>query len=253
MPINPTVTLINRNELLALLRDKAGAEMNSMVWATEPDLYAKTQDEAATPNPYRIGKGKSAVCTITKVNKVNGIVGGDYDRMVERRNEKAIQQERADMGLAPLEGDALNKEIAERFRKGESWHRPVFNEEGKATCIRVNKNDPNGDNGEPYVQFVYKAMGTPEYLVNATGATEPTENVSPFVVKKTNKYANQGLADGDEVAVVCPALESIIELAIDGERYRIADNFQMYPPETRRRLWDIAEEYASGERTMSAV
>lgn len=247
------VTLINRTELQALLLEKAGAALNSMIWATEPDLYAKTQDEAARPNPYRIGKGKNAVCVITKVNKVNGIIGGDYDRMVERRNEKAIQTERANMGLEPLTGDALDKEIAERFRKGESWHRPVFNEQGKATCIRVNKNDPNGDNGEPYVQFVYKAMGTPEYIFNEDGRTEPTDNVKPFVVVKQNKYANQGLAEGDEVAVVCPALESIIELAIDGERYRIADNFQMYPPETRRRLWDIAEEYASGERTMSAV
>ncbi|MGE9159687.1 hypothetical protein, partial [Escherichia coli] len=62
----------------------------------------------------------------------------------------------------------------------------------------------------------------------------------------------QGL-DGDEVRFICPKLESIIEIAIDGERYRITDNFTAWPIETRTRLWNMADEYVAGEKKMAQV
>lgn len=240
--------LITRNELRTLLLAQTAATLVSMVCVTEPDMRATSKDGNA--NPYRIGKGKAAILTIGKVNKVNGSIAGRYERIVENRLEREIIAERMAEGLPPLPPAELEAEIQARFRKGESWHRPIMAADGP-TCLSVNKKDAD-DNGSAYVRFIFKAKGEAEYLQYADGATVEADKVNPYLAERSD-YGNQGLSDDNKVRFVVYAIENIVEIAINGERYRIADNFTDRPAEMRQRIWNIAEQYLSGDRRMAQV
>jgi hypothetical protein len=239
--------LISRNQLRTLLLGVTANTIISMVVVTEPDTRATGTNGLS--NPFKAGRTMKDGLTIGKVTKVNGTIAGRYERVVENRLAKVIEAERAAANLAPLSAEQLEAEIQDRFRKGESWHRPIMAEDGP-TCLSVNKKD-KGDDGAAYLRFIFKAVGTPEYLRLADGTTEPTENVEPYLAPRSD-YSNQGLGD-DAVKFVVYGIENIVEIAIGGERYRITDNFTDRPMEMRERIWDIAEAYLIGERSMMKV
>ena len=240
--------LITRNELRTLLLAQTSPTIVSMVCITEPDMRATSKD--GEQNPYRIGRGKAAVLTIGKVNKVNGSIAGRYERIVENRLEREIIAERMAANLPLLPPAELEAEIQARFLKGESWHRPIMAADGP-TCLSVNKKDAD-DDGSAYVRFIFKAKGEAEYLRYADGATVEAEKVNPYLSERSD-YGNQGLSEENKVRFVVYAIENIVEIAIGGERYRIADNFTDRPAEMRQRIWSIAEQYLNGERRMAQV
>lgn len=235
--------LITQAELRAMLLTQTASAMVSIVCATTPKMNK-------TGNPFIIGKGKASVTTICKANKANGNIASRYEKMVENRHAKAIQAERAAAGQPPATAAEVEAIVAERFRKGTSWHRPILDADNAPTCLSVNKSDDN-DNGAAYLRFVFKAKGKAEYFDITTGDVVADDRVNPFLSERSD-YANQGL-DGNEVIFVCYSLDSILEIAIDGERFRISDNFTAYPIDTRTKLWDVAEAYIEGEKKMAQV
>lgn len=238
--------LITRNELQTLLLKQTRATIVSIIGVTPPDMRAK--NAAGEPNPYRIGRGENARLTIGKVNKIQGRIGTDYDSEVTNQLTKEIEAERIANGLPTLNADELNAEIDRRFTPGTSWHRPMFDASGKPTVLSVHKK--HGENGGFYLRYMPSAKGEAEYLRLDDGSTVDSEAVAPFL-SPTSTYSNQG-AEKPRIFLVY-ALENIVEIRINGERYRISDNFTDRPMEMRNRIWTIADEYVEGERTMTKV
>jgi hypothetical protein len=236
-------------ELKARLLAQTDSAMVSFIAVTEPDMKAKDKD--GNLNQFRIGKGKTAVLTCCKLNKVNGNIASRYERVVENRLAKEIQEERTAEGLPLLTSDQLEDEIEERFWKGTSWHRPIPAADGM-TCLSVNKKDPDGDNGKTYLRFIIGAKGQADYLRIENGEQIPLDEIKGFL-SAPSSYENQGLSEENVVRFLCYALENIVEISIDGERFRIMDNFLSYPMTTRQRLWEICDEYLSGEKVMKKI
>lgn len=240
--------VISRQELINRLSEQTEQTFVSMVCMTAPDMKAKNAE--GEPNPYRIGKGKAAVSTIGKVTKVNGTVCGRYERIVTNKAKRNIIEQRAAANLPPLAPEQLDAAAAAVPDFGDSWHTAILDENGKPTCLSINKNNPN--NGKVYIRFIFKAKGEAEYVFEADGATEPSENVYPFL-SPSSDYSNQNLADGDEVRFVVYDIDNIAEIAIGGERYRIIDNFADMTEGARNKVWGIAEQYLEGQRKMQTV
>jgi hypothetical protein len=240
--------LIDRNSLIRLLSAATAQTFISVVSVTEPDMKAKNAE--GDPNPYRIGKGKAAVFTISKVSKANGTANGDYEQQVINRAKQSIISDRLNAGLPPLPQAELSRIAAATPDFGTSWHAPFINENGERSALSINKKNPN--NGEFYVRFVFRSKGTAEFIDNANGATEPSENVYPFL-SESSDYSNQNLPEGEQVRFVVYNVRSIVEIAIGGERYRIIDNFADMAEGTRNKVWDIAEQYLEGQRKMQTV
>lgn len=241
-----SMKLISRNELRTLLLLQTSSAIVSIIGVIEPDMRAK--DAEGTANPYKAGRTLDDGFTVGKVNKVGGRIGTDYDKEVSNQLTKEIEAERAAANLPALNAAELEAEIADRFRKGTSWHRPIFSDNDKPTVLSVHKK--HGEDGGFYLRYIVTSEGSPEYLRYADGGTEPKENVTPFIAPRS-EYRNQGATDPRIFRVY--ALENIVEIAIGGERYRITDNFTDRPMQMRERIWDIAEQYLSGERKMQTV
>lgn len=238
--MNPAAfTPITRAELRIGLLAQTNSAMVSFIAVTPPDMYVGR-------NGVRGGdRCKFADCI--KVNKVGANIAGRYDRIVENRLEKEIKTERETENLPPLDDAALRTEVLSRFRKGESWHRPIFDGDD-ATCLSVNKKD--GDDGDAYLRVVVNSRGQAVYLQPQNGDEIPKDAIADWL-KPPSKYENQGL---DKPAVfLCYGLDKIVEIAIGGERLRVMDNFTQHPIETRKVLWRIAEEYLSGDRGMKKI
>lgn len=233
--------LITRRELQTILLSSVQQTMISMVCVTEPKMRA-------AGNPFRIGRGENAILTIGKVNKVNGTINPNYDRIVLNKHERDIEAERLAEGLAPLSAEELSAAAANRPEFGSSWHTPVLNPWGKVTCLsRKVKND----GGELYIRFVVRATGNAEYIRYEDGSVVPTDEVTPFLGPHSD-YANQNLGD-DAVIFVLYSLENIVEIAIGGQRYRISDNLTSRPMQMRNRVWDTADAYLEGQIKMTMV
>jgi len=247
--------LISRKELIERLYNQTTQTIVSMVCVTEPDMRAKAIIEAVDiavpqPNPYRSGKGKAAVSTISKVLKVNGKINDRYERVVTNKAKRMIIAEREAANLAPLSPEQLDAAAAAVPDFGESWHTPILDAEGKPTCLSVNRKTP--ENGKVYIRFIFKAKREAQYVNNDNGATEPSENVYPFL-SPSSDYSNQNLAEGDEVRFVVYDVANIAEIALGGERLRILDTLAEQSEGMRNKVWAIAEEYLEGERSMSKV
>lgn len=238
--------LITRSELRTLLLAQTGATIVSLVSVVEPDLRAK--DDNGERNPFMAGLKLADGFTIAKTNKATGRIDTDYNNEVENQLRKEIIAERMAANLPPLPTNELEGEIQARFRKGESWHRPIMAANGRPTPLSVNKKDD--DDGAAYLRIIVSAEGDSEFLKYEDGATVPSENVIPFNQKK-KPYSNQGTKEPRQIRTY--GLENIVEFTMNGERYRVADNFLSRPTEMRHRIWNIAEEYLSGERSMAKV
>lgn len=236
--------IITLAELRSILLTKTAQSFVSFVAVTEPKMLAKSKD--GTPNPYKIGKSLKDGLSVCKVNKVNGTINPVYDRMVDNRLARQIIADRSENNLPPLTPAELEKEIDALFEKGESWHRPII-VNGKPSCLSVNKND--SDDGEAYIRFVIRSGGDSEY-VNFDGSTEIATNISPFL-SPPSSYSNQGLEN--TVKFMVYKLSNIVEISIDGNRYRISDNLTSLNQPVRQTVWNIAEDYVSGDRKMHTV
>lgn len=242
--------LINRSELRAILLSQTAATIVSLVSVIEPDLRAK--DDNGNANPFMAGSKLAHGFTVAKANKATGRIDTDYNREVESQLRKEIIAERMEAGMPPLDPSELETEIESRFRKGTSWHRPIMAANGRPTPLSVNKKDGDNDDGATYLRIIITAEGDEdcEFLKYEDGATVPSEDIAPFNQKKKS-YGNQGTKEPRQIRTY--GLENIVELTMNGERYRIADNFLSLPQEMRNRIWTIAEEYLSGERRMAKV
>lgn len=239
--------LITRHELRTLLLSQTSATIVSIIGVTTPDMKAKNAE--GDRNPFMAGLKLADGFTIGKVNKIQGRIGTDYNNEVENQLTKEIEAERMAENLPPFSKEELEAEIANRFRKGESWHRPIMAKNGKPTVLSVNKKD-NGDDGSAYLRYVPSAKGEADYLRLENGSTVDADRIIPFL-PPPSKYANQG-TEKPRVFLTY-ALESIIEIRINKEHYRISDNLTDLSMPMRNRVWEIAEEYFNGERKMSVV
>lgn len=237
--------LISRSELVALLIAKKGSAPISVVCATDP-LDSKMR---ITDNPFLTGCKGAWKSTIRKVGKSGGMINAQYDKMVEKRVGNDINAERVANGDAPLEGPALLAAIDERFRKGESWHQPYI-VDGRVTALSCHVKSPESPD---YLRFVVQSSSDKEYVAIADGEDVDAELVAPFMPDNRNSYGNQGLDNEKKVRFIVWKMASIIDIKIGGEIYRVSDNIEQYPMQTRRKLFGVCDEYLNGERSMSKV
>jgi len=248
---NQPILVLNRSDLRDMLLKQNHSATVSFISITPPKMLAKSKD--GTTNPFVIGTLKSKNFTFGRVRKQGGIIGADYDTMVENRNEKEIEAERAMNNLPPLSEKEMEEEIANRFRKGTGWWRYILDASGKPTVLAVNKNDARGDEGNAYLVFsLPTAISDTEEVSLKDGVSIPYEKIKPFMVTGSD-YSNQGLSDENKVQIRTIELSNIIEIVINKNRYRIIDNFGDRPLSLRNRLWSLAEEFLNGTRKMSKV
>jgi len=231
--------LIPLAKLHALLLAQTQATIVSIVSCIEPKLKAKDVDK--NRNPFMAGLTLKDGFTIGKVNKAQGRVDTNWQNEVKNELTANIEAERAASNLPPLSGDALEAEIANRYKFGTSWHRPIMAGE-RATALSVNKKDD--DNGPAYLRIVVSAQGSSEYLRYSDGSTVEKNEVQPF---EQDSYSSAPR----EIRTY--ALSSIVEIRINGESYRVIENFMDKPIQMRERVWEIAEAYCNGESKMSKV
>ena len=234
------MTLADTVELLKSVRKQT---LVSVVSLTVPSLRAKAD---GVPNPFMLGNRLADGFNLVKINKVNGTINGDYEQQVTNRVRAEIIQERIEALKAPLDTEALKCEALQRIRFGESWHCPLI-VENEVTCLSHHAKDAE----RLYLRFVYRSRGKAEY-VSLDANTVDSELVAPFL-PPVSKRDNQGLTEGNEVQFVVYAVESLAEIAVNGERIRIADAFEHLPDAVRAKVWHVADEYLAGERRMSVV
>lgn len=234
---------ITRSELRALLLARTASAMVSMITVVDPDMYVGAKGVRGGP--------KCPKADAIKINKTGCNIASRYDKTVENALEREIKAERELSQQPPLSADEMAQEVMARFRKGESWHRPIFDGD-EPTALSVNKKiQPGCEADAPaYLRVIVQHRGSPVYIDPKDGSVIPKEELADWL-KPHRPNTNQGLDKPKEFQ--CPGLDSIVELTIDGDRYRITDNFQQYPLPAREILWQIAEEYLEGERKMTKV
>lgn len=173
--MTPKITLEQAAEILKSL---TGAKILSFVAETDARLRKKG-------NPF----GK-----VVKRARVNALVNFWYDDAVIRRLEKEGKDESA-------------------FRKGESWHEPVFTADGKLTPFARHK-----DTGDLYLRVVrLGTCGSPEYRTE-DGSEVDVKDLGPWLDQKPG-YTNQGT--DNPVVFQTFKLDGIKELTVDGVVYTL--------------------------------
>jgi hypothetical protein len=240
-----TITLA---ELRNLFLAQKKQTLMSMVCVTYPSMRAS--DANGTPNPYRKGKGKAAIVTVSKILKVNGTVGGNFRQMVQNKAKAEIIGERIACGLPPLEADALATEAESRYVAGESWHTPIIDDDGEPTCLCVHKDSEDHDTAAAYVRFVFRAKGEAEYVCNETATKVSSEALAPFLTPPS-QYSNQHVER--KTIIVTYALASVVEVAMGGQRYRISDTLAALGDDVASATLSVADEFLAASRTMETV
>ncbi len=237
--------LISRNDLREILFAQTKATIVSIVSCIEPDLKKTGADGSL--NPFMAGLKLDDGLTVCKVNKAGGRVDTDYQKEVINQAAREIQAERALNNLPPLDKDELQRQAEARPTFGTSWHEPVLAEDGRVTALSRHKKD----NGTEYLRIIVAAQGDEaEYLRNADGVSVSSETVELYD-KPKSPPKNQGLDKPKQPRTY--KLASIVEIRINGEVYRVADNFMDKTENLRRAIWDIAEAYMIGEKSMHNV
>lgn len=191
---------INQQQLVGILMGVLGAKAVSFSAKTKANVR-KT--------PYG---------DIFKLSRVNGMVGFQYDDGVVRRLAKEGKTD-AD------------------FRRGESWHEPVVDDQGRLTPLCVNKKS----DGKGYLRFMYrKTLGEPRYF-GADGEELTQSQVEPYLRKSSN-YENQCLDKPLEIKVY--ALENLLSISVDGQSYEMSESLADV---TGRRIWEALREEAKVE------
>jgi len=145
----------------------------------------------------RLKKTGNSFGRVWKVSRVNVCVNFLYNEGVLRRLEKE--------GKSP-----------DDFHRGESWHCPIFSEDGKLTPLCQHKTT-----GEFYVrcQLIAKVGESSYFTDDNVEVTE--EEIAPYLPKKST-YANQGL--DNPLIFLTYSLASIKEITCDGNTQTVSDN-----------------------------
>jgi len=98
------------------------------------------------------------------------------------------------------------------FRKGESWHEPVLDEQGRLTPFCRHKKPPHN----LYLRFLHlNTIGHPTYTTES-GQILTLEQVQPFLPKRENAYGNQGL--DKPLRFLVYSLDNIEEIHVNGQQ-----------------------------------
>jgi hypothetical protein len=232
-------TVVSLSDLRGILMGATAQTIVSVVALTEPFMRAK--DAEGNPNPFRIGKGKTASMTIRKIVKINGLACPNYDRIVIGRNKRDIIAERIAAELPPLSEMELIAEAESRHAKGVSWHRPILDTEGRQTTLCCHKDAEDDAEAEVYLRFMLLSKGKAEYRRIADASTVADDEVYPYLS-----------ASSSGNGFLTYALSSIAEIAIDGKRYRVAEN-TAEGSSLAQTVAAVADEYLEGLRRLSAV
>jgi len=177
------MTIANENYLT---ENELVAKLSAIRGAKAVGLIVETDARLKkTGNPY-------GPCT--KVAAVNVQVNFHYDAGVLRRL-------------------AAEGKSEEDFRKGTSWHVAVLTEDGKLTPFCQHP-----ESGELYLRVQLLGKGDTRYFT-AEGIEVSEGELEPWLPKKST-YENQGL--DAPLVFLTYKLSSVVELAVDGERYIIA-------------------------------
>ncbi len=170
-------------------------------YLTEAELIAKLSAIRGakaigllTETDARLLKTGNPYGQVNRVSRVNVQVNFHYDANVLKR-------------LA-----AEGKDESE-FRRGESWHVPILTEDGTLTPFCQNPKT-----GELYLRVQVLGRGETRYFTEEGKEVHEGE-IEPWL-PKGRKYENQGLDNPLEFKVY--KLSSILEIALDGERYTIS-------------------------------
>lgn len=190
---------INVNRMDAILAAVRGAKFAGLTTSTETRLN-KTNglkgDERRT-NPFH--------GLVRSVRNISFLFCYDYEANVERAREKH-----------GAEGE---------FRRGTSWHRPIKDENGNRTAFVEH---PTTEQKYLYGRTLHKGPTT--YVVTDTveheGVTYNAGDEVPYSVLEPfwpagRSYANQGLAEGNEIAATCLKLSSVRGMRVNGHRFEI--------------------------------
>jgi hypothetical protein len=180
---------ITREALVTLLLGVKGATFVTFTAHTDTGAKAKTKDDKDETvfNPY--------ARPIIKTSKINGCVCFWYDEGVLRRLEK--------------EGKS-----ADCFKKGESWHQPVFHN-GHLTPLCESKKP---ENPKLYLRFMYVKTVDEATYVDANSNPVTFEQIKPFLKAQTD-YKNQGL--DKPLRFLTYDLDNISEITLNGETYTV--------------------------------
>ena len=160
-PLSPKVVTLT--ELYGILMEEKGANIVSFVHTSNMDdkgKMVKKDRETKAPNPY--------LGDCFKTQQVNGMINFFYDDGVVRRLEKEGKSE-------------------EDFKKGESYHEPIFRTDGTLTPFARHKKDPR----RIFLRLMLNNSTNVHYHT-AKGHAIDTDAIKPFL-KKRSEYKNQGL------------------------------------------------------------
>lgn len=184
------IICISTDDFVKMLMTEKGANIIGFTHCTTMSksgkMVQKDRNDKSVRNPYWND--------CFKTQDVNGMINFHYDKGVLRRLEK--------------EGKS-----ADDFKQGESWHQPIIRTDGSITPFCCKKSDPR----QIYLRFMLNASNNVRYHT-ANGKTIETENVKPFLAKRTD-YANQGL-DKPLIFQVWN-IDDITRITINGQRYQI--------------------------------
>lgn len=151
-----------------------------------------------TANPFH---GK-----VVSVKNIVGMFNFDYQGNVGNARERA--------GMS-----------REDWNKGESWHKPIIDEQGRMTPFCQHKTT-----GELYfrvrvLKYVRSKFYASERIVHEGYAYEPGDEIPRSVLEPffyaSNSYANQGLDKGKEIEIVTLKLDSLRGFRDKGYSYLI--------------------------------
>jgi len=215
----------------------------SMVSITDPDMVA-------TGNPWRIGKGRNAVTTIHKINKVHGSIGADFAQVIVNRAKAEVIRARAETGEAPLSAEALEAEAQARYERGESWHVPLRDANGKPTMLSVHRDDEGTEDARMYLRFIFKAKGVPEWVRKDDGGVVAFDDVRAWI-RPNRAPTNQDIEK--PVLIATYSLSSIVEASFGGVRYRVSDTLASLSEGVKATVLGISEDYSAQVRRMAVV
>lgn len=212
------VAFVSQQEMINILLSRKGAFFLSFVAITDARPI-KNNRVTKQPNPWK---------EIAKIAKVNGVLNFYYEEGVLRRLEKE--------GKNPSD-----------FRRGGSYHQPIFTDDGRLTPFCIHKadaakvtewknlvqnakgnvsvieseaNDFTVDNWKAnpdlraYLRFQLRS--TPECEYQADGKVVSYDDIKD-VIEKPSSYDNQGL--DDPLKFLTYGLDAIQSFNLDGNTY----------------------------------
>lgn len=199
--------LITTQQMTDLLEAKRGAACIGLIAVTDPGMN-KTSRDTGCRNPFH--------GHIVKIQRGAAWINARYNKAVEKRVAKEINEERATDNLPPLEGEALTDAIDERFRKGENWQQLVTREDGTLTPFAEHKST-----GVRYLRTMFlRKIGKAVYIDTRDGTQYTYEDMAEYLPVHRGS-PNQGIRLENQVRYNVWKLRNIRALRMDGITYRV--------------------------------